>query len=90
MIAYNAVDKEIMTRNKIAIDDLYAFALPKLKEIQRPANVHFLPEGSKVLADQVAKAIQKALADTPLGFPSKETKKPSVLYDLYGSSPTSV
>lgn len=60
-VAYNAVAKKIMDENGIAIDDLYAFALPRLKEIQRPANVHFTPEGSAVLAKQVAAAITEAL-----------------------------
>jgi lysophospholipase L1-like esterase len=60
-VAYNAVAKKIMDENGIAIDDLYAFALPRLKEIQQPANVHFTPEGSAVLARQVAAAIAKAL-----------------------------
>ena len=61
VLAYNAVAKKIMDANGIAIDDLYAFALPRLKEIQRPANVHFSPEGSAVLAKQVAASILKAL-----------------------------
>lgn len=60
-IAYNAVAKKIMDENGIAIDDLYAFALPRLKEIQRPANVHFTPEGSAVLAGQVSSSILTAL-----------------------------
>ena len=46
VVAYNAVAAKIMKANDIPTDDLYAFALPKLKEIQREANVHFLPEGS--------------------------------------------
>ena len=61
VIAYNAAAKQIMDQNRIAIDDLYAFALPQLEKIQRPANVHFTPEGSKVLAGQVAAAVLKAL-----------------------------
>ncbi len=61
VIAYNAVAKKIMDENGVAIDDLYAFALPRLKEIQRPANVHFTAEGSKALAQQVAASILKAL-----------------------------
>jgi len=60
-IAYNAVAKKIMDAEGIAIDDLYAFALPQLDKIQRPANVHFSPEGSAVLAKQVAASILKAL-----------------------------
>ena len=50
-----------MKKHGVAIDDLYDFSLPKLAEIQLPANVHFKPEGSKVLAKQVAAEIQKAL-----------------------------
>jgi len=61
VIAYNAAAKKIMEKNDIAIDDLYGFALPQLDKIQRPANVHFSPEGSAVLAKQVAASIQKAL-----------------------------
>src|SRR5207344_483678 len=40
--AYNAAAHEIMNENGIAIDDLYSFALPRLKEIQKPANVHYI------------------------------------------------
>ena len=61
VVAYNTVAKKIMTENGIAIDDLYAFALPQLTAIQRPANVHFTDEGSKVLAKQVVASIEAAL-----------------------------
>jgi lysophospholipase L1-like esterase len=61
-VGYNAVAKRIMDENGIRIDDLYHFALPRLGEIQRPANVHFTPEGSKVLARAVAASIEEALA----------------------------
>ena len=61
VVGYNAVAKKIMDEEGIAIDDLYAFALPQLEKIQLPANVHFSPDGSKVLAKQVAAAILKAL-----------------------------
>ena len=60
---YNAVARKIMEENDIPIDDQYAFALKRLKEIQRPANVHFTPEGSRALAKQAVAAINKALAD---------------------------
>lgn len=42
--------------------DLHAFALPRLKEIQQSKNVHFTPEGSKVLAGEVVRSIEAALA----------------------------
>ena len=61
VIAYNAVAKKVMTENGIAMNDLYAFALPQLSAIQRPANVHFTDEGSRVLAKQVAATIEAAL-----------------------------
>jgi acyl-CoA thioesterase-1 len=61
VVAYNAVAKKIMDAEGVAINDLYAFALPKLKEIQQPVNVHFTAEGSKRLAAEVAAAISKAL-----------------------------
>jgi acyl-CoA thioesterase-1 len=58
---YNEIAMAVMKKNGVAIDDLHAFALPKLAEIQLPANVHFKPEGSKELARQVAGEILKAL-----------------------------
>ncbi len=59
--AYNALAKKIMEENGVAINDLYAFALPKLDKLQRPVNVHFTTEGSQALAEQVAARIEAAL-----------------------------
>ena len=53
--------KEIMNRHDVPINDLYAFALPRLTEIQRPKNVHFTPEGSKQLAGEVVKHLCSAM-----------------------------
>ena len=64
-IAYNAVAKKIMDANGVAIDDLYAFALPRLTKIQRPANVHFTDKGSAELAKQVVACILEALGKPP-------------------------
>ncbi|MBT3287498.1 MAG: SGNH/GDSL hydrolase family protein [Victivallales bacterium] len=61
-VAYNAIAKKVMGENKVQINDLYAFSLPRLKDIQIPVNSHFHAEGSKVLASQVAKAVQAALS----------------------------
>jgi len=36
--------------------------MPQLEKIQLKANVHFTPEGSRVLAGQVAESIMQALA----------------------------
>ncbi len=58
---YNAVAQRVMKQAGIPIDDLYALCKPRLLEIQRPANVHFTPDGSQVLAEQAAKMILKAI-----------------------------
>lgn len=60
-VTYNRIAREIMATNGIEVNDLYAFAEPRLEEIQQPANVHFSPSGSQQLAGQVTKAIQAAL-----------------------------
>jgi acyl-CoA thioesterase-1 len=60
-VKYNEVAAKVMKENDVAIDDLYGFALPQLAKIQLKANVHFSPEGSKILAEQVAKSISAAL-----------------------------
>ncbi len=65
---YNSIAAKIMKENAVATDDLYAFALPRLEQIQLRANVHYSPEGSAVLAGQVASSIRSAL----------ENRKPSV------------
>ena len=65
VIACNAIAKKIMNENGIANDDLYAFALPQLSEIQKPANVHFSDEGSAILAKQVVASIVAALPKSP-------------------------
>jgi acyl-CoA thioesterase-1 len=61
VVAYNAAAARIMKEQGVEIDDLYSLALPKLKEIQRPVNVHFTPAGSQILAQQVADKIADAL-----------------------------
>ncbi len=57
---YNAIARSVMENLGIQVHDLYAFALPRLAEIQKPVNVHFTPEGSRLLGIQVAAAIRAA------------------------------
>jgi lysophospholipase L1-like esterase len=59
---YNRIALPIMKKYGVRVDDLYAFALPGLESIQRPHNVHFTDEGSRLLAQQVANSILAALA----------------------------
>ena len=58
---YNEVAREIMTRHHIPVNDLYAFALPRLDSIQKPHDVHFTEEGSQLLAEEVAKSVRQTL-----------------------------
>ena len=58
---YNAAALKVMKDEKVTVNDLYAFTKPQLKKIIRPANVHFVPEGSKLMAAHNAKQILAAL-----------------------------
>ena len=61
-IKYNQAAAKVMAECGVEIDDLYAFAAPKAKDIQLPKNVHFSGEGSKQLAEVVAAKIEKSPA----------------------------
>ena len=58
---YNEVAVDVMLKHNIAVNDLYAFALPRLASIQRPNNVHFTEKGSEVLGKEVVRHIRQAL-----------------------------
>ncbi|HCD00281.1 MAG TPA: hypothetical protein DER64_07100, partial [Planctomycetaceae bacterium] len=60
-VKYNAVATRVMKDNGIATDDMYTFAKARLKEIQRPANVHFTRDGSRALAGHAAGIIRKTI-----------------------------
>ena len=61
VIKYNTVARKVMTEKGVAIDDLFAAALPRLTDIQLPHNVHFTKEGSAELARHVAACIEAAM-----------------------------
>ena len=61
----NALAVELMKKNGVAVDDLYAVVLPVREKIGRPGDVHFTPEGYEVLADAVAKSIEPLLPPKP-------------------------
>jgi len=62
VILYNKVAAKVMEEYGIPTDDLYSLALSNLATIQLPANVHYTPEGYKVLAGRVAESILRELA----------------------------
>ena len=61
-VLYNEIAARVMAEYQIPTDDLYGFAMERLEQIQLPANVHFKPEGSRALAEQVVAAIARQLA----------------------------
>ena len=61
VLEYNTVAEKLAASRGLLHNDLYKFALPRLKKIQRPRNVHFSQEGSRVLAGQVAASVRAAL-----------------------------
>jgi arylsulfatase len=61
VLRYNEAALRVMREAGVTVNDLYAFALPQLADIQLPVNVHFKPEGSAKLAQPVAESIARAL-----------------------------
>lgn len=61
---YNRAAVEVMHEAGIEVNDLYGRVLPRLKELQMPANVHFTNAGSEELARFVAGAISARLPET--------------------------
>ena len=59
---YNAIATEIMKRHGIEVNDLFAEVLGREDELMRPVDVHFNSEGSKLLAQRVAAAIEASLS----------------------------
>jgi len=63
-LRYNEAAVAVMKKHGVAIDDLHAVMAGKMGEFGiKPGNVHFKPEGSALLAKQVAKAVEAALAE---------------------------
>lgn len=58
---YNKAALAVLKEHDVAVNDLCAFSRSRLEKIQRPANVHFTPDGYKELASQVAAEIRRAL-----------------------------
>ena len=59
---YNQVAMKVMKKHGVAINDLYTVMEPVLNlHITEPGNVHFKPEGSRLLGEQVARAILECL-----------------------------
>lgn len=54
---YNREAVKLMNKNNVIINDLFAFMLPQMSELQLPNNVHFTETGSFELAKKVTERI---------------------------------
>lgn len=61
-LPYNEVAKRIMAEEGVVWNDVWALVKPRQSELQGKRNVHFMPKGSTVLAQQVAEVITAELA----------------------------
>lgn len=60
-LTYNEVAKRLMTEEGVTWNDLWSLVKPRQAELQISRNVHFQPQGSSVMAKQVAERIRQAL-----------------------------
>ena len=60
---YNEAAARVMEKHGVPTHDLHAWCLPRLDKIQRKADVHFVPDGSEALGQEVAKVIIDALRE---------------------------
>jgi lysophospholipase L1-like esterase len=59
---YNYRARRVMGNAGVPINDLHSLVAPQMSRLQtRPGNVHFKPEGSRILGEQVAERIRAAL-----------------------------
>jgi acyl-CoA thioesterase-1 len=59
---YNEVASRVMMEiGGIEIDDMFVYAKENAAKIQRKADVHYTPEGSRFLAKRVSQKIEQVL-----------------------------
>lgn len=56
-IAYNKIAAGVMAELKVPVNDLHGYVRPQLAAYQKPADVHYLPEGYAFLGTRVAEQI---------------------------------
>ena len=62
-LRYNKAARVVMKKHGVPVNDLHAVMEGRMDRFgTRPGNVHFKPEGSTLLAEQVARAIRAELA----------------------------
>lgn len=66
-LEYNRIAQEVMAEAGVQVNDLWAFAKPRVAEIQEPGNPHFHAKGSAALASHIAEVIREALVECRSG-----------------------
>ena len=62
-VRFNEAAAKVMKKHGVPTLDLFTMSKERMKELMRPANVHYFPQGSQALAEAVAKDILKRLKD---------------------------
>lgn len=73
-VKYNTVAIKVMNDYpEVVVNDLYTFSVPVLKEYaNKPGDVHYKAEGSRLQGIEVAEKIANAMNITPVACPSVE------------------
>jgi N-sulfoglucosamine sulfohydrolase len=79
-LIYNLVAARIMQDKQVAVNDLYTLANSQLDQIQRPENVHFTPNGSRLLAEQVSSIISTTLTQIEKNRPQNSNPPNFVIF----------
>jgi hypothetical protein len=61
VLSRNAISKRVAAEAGVAVNDLYELVIGRREQLQGFANLHFAPEGSKLMGEQVAAKILAAL-----------------------------
>lgn len=59
-VSYNRIARRVMESFDIPVNDLHAYVFPTLDELQNSKDVHFSEEGSRLMGEEVARAILAA------------------------------
>ena len=76
VLEYNRVATRVMGEEGVAVDDLFAFANPRLAELQNPHDVHFSKAGSAALGREVAESILRVAGLPGLAPTTSPTEAP--------------
>lgn len=60
---YNAIAAKVMEEKGVQINDLYSHIMPQFDQLHKPADLHYLPEGSVFLGKKVAQEIRASLGE---------------------------